>query len=126
MKTKKTLANHLPMATLTSQLERHFPLPDYLVNQHYEKVSSRIFVKPDSPEIIRVTKRQGKIFFRNFLIRGDRGTALDFLRHRAHTEGKIIPNREEACQQKAVAKVTAYFLGYMFQTKRRPASNEAA
>lgn len=95
----------------TQQCEPKFSLPAYLLSHQYQQLSPRIFVKENSPEILRVTSRQGKTYYRNFLIPADRGTALDYLCHRSHTEGAIVPNQELSCIQRALTTALAFMGG---------------
>ena len=108
---KRTISASNESSTANIQeCEAKFSLPAYLLSHHYQQVSPRIFVKDNSPEILRVTSRHGKTYYRNFLIPADRGTPLDFLCHRSHTEGVIVPNQELSCIQRALT--TAFtFMG---------------
>ena len=100
-----------PVTPASKNIERQFSLSAYLVQEKYQQVTPRVFVKDDSPEIIRLSRRSGKTYFRNFLIPADRGTALDFLCHRSHTEGAIIPNQEVSCIQRALTKALCFIGG---------------
>jgi len=110
MKRRKTT----PLAADVRQLEDcegRFSLPAYLLSHQYQQISPRLFVKEKSPEILRVTCRRGKTYYRNFLIPADRGTALDFLCHRSHTEGAIVPNQELSCIERALTTALAFMGG---------------
>lgn len=107
------------------ECEGKFSLPAYLLSHHYQQLSPRIFVKENSPEILRVTSRQGKTYYRNFLIPADRGTALDFLCHRSHTEGAIIPNQELSCIQRALTTALV-FMGRQELIPRKHVCKHAA
>lgn len=97
-----------PKAAAGRQLEKQFPLQQYLLMKNYQQVSTHVYIKDDSPEIIRVTRRQGRTFFRNFLLPADKGSVLDFLCHRLHTPGKIIPNTDQQTLERAVEAATHF------------------
>lgn len=101
-----------------NRIDKTFSLQEYLVKENYQQLSSRLFVKENSPEIIRLTRRNGKTFFRNFLIPHDRGTALDFLMNRLHTPGQIIPNKDHSSLQKAIMTATMFVTGGMLEIPR--------
>ncbi len=90
---------------LTDELESKVSFKGYLLLENYQMISPRLFVKDDTPEIIRLTKKGGRTVFKNFLVREDKGTLIDFICHRSGEKGRVTPDRNEFSLEGAINKV---------------------
>ncbi|MCS3801008.1 hypothetical protein [Niastella sp. OAS944] len=107
------------LAVQGTDLNSKISFENYLMKSGYTPLSTRLFLKEEPLEIIRLSKRNGQTVFRNFADKNDKGTLMDFIRNRSMEDGRVCPNAKVHTFMAAVETATNFLQKHPGRIKPR-------
>lgn len=101
-------------------LEDSISLHDLLPEIGYTRLTERLYIKENSPEIIVIDKKNDSEY-KNFELKSDKGTVADFISNRSVRSGEIIPNTNLRAEVSAIAQMFHFTCGEDESLQRLPA-----
>lgn len=102
-----------------SALSSKISFENYLLNNGFIPLSARLFLKENPLQLIRLTKRNGQTFYKNFEHDDDKGDLLDFIRNRSVRRDEVCPNKQKDTHVSAVV-IAQKFLEQNPQRRIKP------